>query len=265
MTPDIPAWEDTFPHFSTQEKGSRITAQPIETDGILGVTLAMSFVLWALGGVGASWFITGMSDGTLRWWLALSILLYFFVPPIVTGIAADEARNMFGQKRTGTRIALITVFAGVGLGLLLAACWIRSEFSALTTVLAVTSWVCAALTAALAWIGVRRTRAQLARMATLREHGTRSPGTLHDITFLRKWVGSDPQFQVRVKVTAGSRPRWIIANMTTTHRRVPVAGTAVVVTWAPDDPSGEVLIELDPAVESRFDPHHARYELPTGN
>jgi hypothetical protein len=265
MTPDIPTWEDTFPHFSTHQTGSRITAQPIETDGILGFALVASFVSWAFGGVCASWFVKGVSDGTLAWWWAMLLLLYFFVPPIFTAMAADEARNTFGQKLTGTRVALIPMFAGAGLGLLLSACWTRNEFSSITTVLGLTGVACAAPTALLARAGVRRTRAQLAEIAALREHGTRSSGTLHDITFLKKWSGSDPQFQVRVKVTAGSRPRWITANMTTTHRRVPVAGSAAVVTWAPSDPTGQVLIELDPAVEPRFDPNHARYELPTGN
>ncbi len=186
-------------------------------------------------------------------WLGVASIVGSFLLAILASIVADEARDTFGQRRTGNWIAWIPALSGAAVGLLGAAVWFR-DFTG--GVLAVVSVVCsagAAIATLAAWRGIRYTRRRRDWLTALRRHGGRSQGELRTVKFLKRWTADDPQFTVTVAFDGPTgRRRAVTANMVADPTRVPLAGSRVVVFSAPDD-TGDVLIELDPAAPPTFD------------
>lgn len=263
-----PTWEDTLPHFSTSQKGDRITALPLNAPGMFGFFAVVTFVLWVPTSAAGALFYHHASrpesDGPQAWH-AILIVLYSFLPCILTGNTSDEARDRFGQRKTANRVAAIPAFAGLAVGLLIAGLWVGGFTGGIIASASVLCSIGAVGATLAAWSGIHRTRRRQAWITSMRHYGKRSPGVLREIDFQQKWSGSDPQFKVIVEYTGESSPQWSNANMTTTARRVPVPGTVVVVYSAPGDPQGEVLIELDRAANPRFDPEHSKYTQPSGS
>ncbi|MGV0815478.1 hypothetical protein ABQF34_26320 [Mycolicibacterium boenickei] len=257
-------WESTLPQFSTVEKHGCITvpiSQPSETLRFFAV---LTFVLWIPIAVGAAFWIRSMQSHSPSTWLGFAAIVGSFLPAILASIVADEARDTFGQRRTGYWIALIPVLAGIAVGLLGSAVWFR-DFSG--GVMALVSMVCsagAAVATIRAWRGVRYVRRRQAWLVTLRRHGVRSPGVLRKVEFLKRWTADDPQFTVTVAFEGPAGRRVVTANMVTSPSRVPVVGTPVVVFSAPHD-TDDVHIELDPANPPRFDRDPSgHYRKPSG-
>ncbi|GFG51933.1 hypothetical protein CQY20_25580 [Mycolicibacterium agri] len=262
-----PTWEDTPPHFSISEKGNRITASPLEAPNMLGFLIGVSFVLWAPAATAGTLYFHSASQGAdVAWfWVGALILLYTFVPAVITDLTSDEARDRIGQRATANRIAAIPMIAGLGVGLAIAAVWVDGAVGAMIAAASVASSIAAAAVAVAALWGIRYTRKRHAWMAWLRRHGTRSPGVLREVKFLRRWGAGQPQFRVVVEYATAAGPRWVTANMTTTTRRVPKPGAAVVVTSQPHDSTAEPLIEFDYTREPEFDRDFTKYEQPSGN
>ncbi|MEB3034071.1 hypothetical protein [[Mycobacterium] nativiensis] len=261
-----PTWEDTLPHFAVQESGNRITAPPLENSGALGFLAVAGWVLWTTAGTAAALCFNALGgpDGP-AWWVGLLVIMYLFLPLILSDVTAAEARDQFGQLTTAYRLAAVPALAGIATGLVVAALRAGGFRGA---VMATAGGVCligAGVAALAAWSGIRYTRKRQAWIAWMRQHGKPSPGSLRQITFRKKWSDGNPQFRVLVEFAGPSGPQQVTANMVTTSRRVPLTGTPVVVTQAPQDPAAEPLIDLDQAAAARFDPNFARYEQPTGN
>ncbi|NKZ09553.1 hypothetical protein HGA11_01060 [Mycolicibacterium septicum DSM 44393] len=259
-------WESTLPHFSTVEKHGGITVPICRPSKTLRYFAGLSFVLWVVVGVGAGFWFRSMQTHHPSPWLGVATIIGSFLPAILATIVADEARDTFGQRRTGNWIAVIPALSGVAVGLLGAAVWFR-DFS--SGAIALASVVCSAgaVTATVtAWRGVRYIRRRQDRLAALRGHGFRSAGELCTLTFLKRWTADDPQFTVTVAFEGPTGHRVVTANMVADHTRVPLAGSPVVVFTAPHDTGDDVLIELDPANPPRFDRDPGgRYRKPSGN
>lgn len=260
-----PSWEDTTPHFSVSEKGDRITAPPVDTPGMLGFTAVVTFVLWIPASAAGALFFPGASQGNGARWVFALVVLYAFLPAVLTDLTVDEARDRFEQRTTAKRIAAIPTLAGITAGLLIAAFWTDGSHQRWLAAVSIGCMVGTQIAILTAWSGTRYTGRRLAWMVSMRCHGRRTPGHLREVTFLRKWANSDPQFRVIVEFAGDSGPQWVEANMTTTTHRVPLPGTAVVVTRLPHKPATEPLIELDFAAGPEFDPHHAEYTQPSAN
>ncbi|MEV0669892.1 hypothetical protein [Mycobacterium sp. NPDC050441] len=260
------SWDSTLPHFSTVEKHGRITVPVTQPSETLRFFAALTFVLWVPVAVGAAFWIHGMTSHEPSTWLGIAVILGSFLPAILASIVADEARDTFGQRSTGNRMAVIPALAGVAVGLLGAALWIRGVTGG---ALALTSVVCAAgaaLATVAAWRGVRYTRGRQDWLVALRRHGVRSPGVLREVEFRQRWTGDDPEFTVTVEFEGQTGRRTVTANMVANHARVPMAGSPVVVFGAPQGTGDDVLIELDPADPPRFDRDPSgRYRKPSGN
>lgn len=263
---DLPCWEDTMPHFSTREKGDRITAMPLNAPGMLTFFAVATFILWVPAGVGGALYCHTLSHGGKEpWLLGVGSIFYMFLPSIVTSITTDEARNFFGQRTTAKRISAIPAFTGAGVGILGAAIWVGGSSRAWLALASAGCGVVAAVATLAAWRGIRYTRDRQTWMAWLRHHGERTHGVLREISFLEKWSDTHPLFTVVVEFSTESGPRRVEANMITAKRRVPRKGTAVVVTLSPNDSRAEVHIELDYAQRPEFDPAAWKYSQPSGN
>ncbi|MGV9797166.1 hypothetical protein ACWDTP_03795 [Mycobacterium sp. NPDC003449] len=263
-----PSWDSTQPHFSTVEKHGRITVPPVyKSSGALNFFVVLTFLLWAPVVAWATIWYRDMSRGDASMWQGLAVLLFLFLPGILTGITAEEARDAFGQRATGNRVATASALAGVAVGLLAGALWIGGGVGGLIALASVACSAGAAVATIAAWRGIGYTRERRRRLIALRAHGTRAPGVLREVTFLEKWTSDDPRFTVVVEFDSGSGRRRLEANMTTTSTRVPRPGTAVVVFSPPDAAANDtdVHIELDETKPVRFDPHRARYAKPSGN
>ncbi|AJR30074.1 hypothetical protein [Mycolicibacterium fortuitum] len=259
-------WQNTLPHFSTVEKHGHITMpvpQPSETLRFFAV---VTFILWIPVAVGAAFWIHSMQTQDPSIWIGIAAIVGSFLPAILSGIVADEARDTFGQRSTGNRVALIPALAGVAVGLLGSAVWISGGIGG---VLALVSMACsagAALATVAAWQGIRYTRRRRDWLVNLRRHGVRSPGELRNVEFKQRWTADDPQFTVTVAFESPTGRRVVTANMVAHHARVPLAGSRVVVFSAPHDMSDDVLIELDPDDPPKFDRDPSgRYRKPSGN
>ncbi|MBP2452868.1 DUF3592 domain-containing protein [Mycolicibacterium lutetiense] len=264
-TPQSFSWDSTLPHFSTVEKHGRITVPITQPSETLRLFAALTFFLCVPIAVGAAFWIHGMQSQEPSTWLGIAVIMGSFLPTILAGIVADEARDTFGQRSTGHRMAVIPALAGVAVGLLGAALWIRGVTGG---ALALTSVVCsagAALATVTAWRGVRYTRRRQDWLAALRRHGVRSPGVLREVEFRQRWTGDDPEFTVTVVFEGPTGRRTVTANMVANRARVPLAGSRVVVFGTPHD-AGDVLIELDPGTPPKFDRDPSgRYCKPSGN
>ncbi|MED5815291.1 hypothetical protein VST63_23265 [Mycolicibacterium sp. 050232] len=260
------SWESTLPHFSTVEKHGGITVLICRPSETLRFFAGLTFVLWVLVAVGAAFWIHGMQTHDPSPWLGVATIVGSYLPAILSTIVADEARDTFGQRRTGNWIALIPTLSGAAVGLLGAAVWLR-DFTG--GVIALASAVCstgAAIATFTAWRGVRYIRRRRDRLAALRGHGLRATGTLRNVKFLKRWTADDPQFSVTVAFEGPTGHRVVTANMVAAHARVPLAGSRVVVFSAPHDTDDDVLIELDPAEPPKFDRDPGgRYRKPSGN
>ncbi|OFB41403.1 hypothetical protein BA059_06420 [Mycolicibacterium sp. (ex Dasyatis americana)] len=264
------SWEGSLPHFSTVEKHSRITVPASQPSETLRFFAVLTFILWVPIAVAAAFWFRSLhshdqpSHGPSPW-LGIAAIIGSFLPAILASIVADEARDTFGQRRTGNWIALIPTLAGVAVGLLGAALWFR-DFSGGVVALASVACSAGAATATLAaWRGVRYIRRRQHRLAILRSHGVRSPGVLSNVEFLKRWTAEDPQFSVTVTFEGPAGRRVVTANMVAAHARVPLAGSHVVVFSAPRHADDDVLIELDPANPPEFDRDPGgRYRKPSG-
>lgn len=261
--PEAHTWEDTMPHFSVSEKGNRITAPPLNAPGMLGFVAVVTFVLWIPSGAGAALFFWGVSEhNPPAVWQWIVTVLYTFLPALLIDLTSDEARDRIGQRATANRVAAIPAFAGGAVGLLIAALWVGGFSGGIIALASVVSSMGAAIATVTAWAGLRYARRRQTWMASMHHNGMRIPGVLREVTFLQKWSGGNPQFRVTVEFVGQPGPVSVTANMVTTKRRVPLRGTAVVVTRALDDRHSEVLIEL--ADNPEFDRAHAKYEQPSG-
>ncbi|MHC9293620.1 hypothetical protein ACRCUN_14190 [Mycobacterium sp. LTG2003] len=262
---ETPAWEDTLPHFSVSEKGNRITAPPVDAPGMLGLFAVVTFVLWIPSGAGAALFFYGVSEhNPPAVWQWIATVLYTFLPGLLIGLTADEARDRFGQRTTANRIAAIPAFSGVGVGVLIVALWVGGFSGGIIALTSVACWAGAMIATMSAWAGIRYTRRRHAWMASMRHYGSRQPGVLREVTFLERWSDSRPLFTVVVEFATESGAQRVTANMVTATKRVPRPGAAVIVTRAPHDPHCEVLIELDFAKQPQFDRDSAKYAQPSG-
>jgi hypothetical protein len=263
MTQEAPTWEDTLPHFSTCERGGRITAPPLNAPDMLGLIAAVSFVLWIPVTLVAAIYVDGIDHSDTPWWqLALGVL-YAMCPLALTRLTADQARDRFGQHSTAYRVAVVPVFAGAAAGLLIAALWIGGYAGRLTALASAACWMIAALVTLAACWGIRRTRKRQAWITAMRHYGRRSPGVLRETTFLEKWRSGEPQFTVKVECANNYEWQWIAANMTTSAFRVPLPGTPVIVFSAQHDT--DVHIELDHTGPVEFDTDCGRYVEPSGS
>ncbi|MGB3473551.1 MAG: hypothetical protein WBA69_02070 [Mycobacterium sp.] len=262
----VPDWEDTLPHFAVREAGSRITAPPLETSGSLGFMAVVGWALWATASAAAALYFNalGERDGP-AWWVGFLVIVYLFLPPIISDVTAAEARDQFGQLATGYRLAAVPALSGIAAGLVVAGLRAGGFRCGVMATAGGVFLIGAGVVALATWRGIRYTRRRQAWITWMRHHGTPSPGSLRQVIFLKKWSDSNPQFRVLVEFAGPSGPQRVTANMITTSRRVPRTGTAVLVTQVPHDPAAEPLIDLDQAAGPRFYPNHAEYEKPTGN
>ncbi|MGV0834248.1 hypothetical protein [Mycolicibacterium thermoresistibile] len=261
-----PTWDDTLPHFSVSEKGDRITAEPLDAEGIIGIAAVLAFVSWLPVSAGAALFFHHASLGgnPTKWHYAL-VVLYAFLPMILTDLTVDEARDRFGRRSTAKPIAATIMLTGLTVGFLLARWWTDGRSDGWITVAAAACLLGAVLAALASWWSLRYTRRRQVWMASLRRNGVRTSGRLREVTFLRQWADSRPLFRVVVEYRGAFGPRTLTANMITTERRVPRPNAAVVVTYSPHDPTAEPLIELDHTSDPAFDPDHAEYVQPSGH
>lgn len=260
-----PTWEDTLPHFSVTEKGDRITAAPLDAEGVFGLVATLTFVAWVPVSVGSALFFDGASRGDVTSWHYVVVIFYSFLPMLLTDLTVDEGRDRFGRRSTARSVAAIPMFTGLAVGFLIA--WVWTGGSRGGWVGAVTALCAAAAVAATvaAWWRIGYTRRRQVWMASLRRDGQRVPGLLREVTFLRQWADSNPLFRVVVEYTGSTGPQVVTANMVTTTRRVPRPGVPVLVTYSSQDPAAEPLIELDHTADLQFDPDHAEYTQPSVN
>jgi hypothetical protein len=248
------------------EKHGGITVPICRPSETLRLFAGLTFVLWTLVAVGAAFWLHSMQTHNPSPWLGLATIVGSFLPAILATIVADEARDTFGQRRTGNWIALIPASAGVAVGLLGTAFWFRDSAGGVFALASVVCSAGAAIAALRAWQGVRYTRHRQSRLAALRGHGIRSPGELRNVEFLKRWTADDPQFTVTVAFEGPAGHRTVTANMVADHARVPLAGTRVLVFSAPHDTGDDVLVELDPANPPSFDRDPGgRYRKPSGS
>ncbi|OMC34539.1 hypothetical protein A5740_09620 [Mycobacterium sp. GA-1841] len=264
--PQADTWDSTLPHFSTVEKHGRITVPVTHPSETLRFFAVLTFILWIPIAVGAAFWIHGMQTREPSTWLGIAAIVGSFLPAILGGIVSDEARDTFGQRSTGHRVALIPALTGIAVGLLGAALWFRDFSAGVMATLSVVFAFGAAIVTFAAWQGIRYTRRRQRRLASLRRHGVRSPGELRNVKFLKRWTADDPQFTVTIAFDAPTGRRVVAANMVAHHSRVPLAGSAVVVFSAPHDAGDDVLIELDPAEPPKYDRDPSgQYRKPTGS
>ncbi|CDP83002.1 MULTISPECIES: hypothetical protein [Mycolicibacterium] len=260
------SWESSLPHFSTVEKHSRITVPTSQPSQTLRFFAVLTFTLWVpIAVAAAAWFRSLQHHDPSPWW-GLTAIVGSFLPLILASIVADEARDTFGQRRTGNWIALIPAFSGAAVGLLGAALWFRDFSGGVMAVASVACSVGATTAILMAWRGARYTRRRQCRLATLRSQGVRCPGVLRNVEFLKRWTADDPQFSVSVAFEGPTGRRVVTANMVADHARVPLAGSRVIVFSAPHQEDDDVLIELDPANPPKFDRDPSgRFRKPSGS
>ncbi|OMB98500.1 hypothetical protein A5733_07795 [Mycobacterium sp. NS-7484] len=264
--PQADTWDGTLPHFSTVEKHGQITVPVTRPSETLRFFAVLTFILWIPIAVGAALWIRGMQTHNPSTWLGIAAIVGSFLPVIMAGIVADEARDTFGQRSTGNRVAVIPSLTGIAVGLLGAALWFRDFSAGVMALVSVVFALGAAIVTVTAWQGIRYTRRRQRWLVSLRRHGVRSPGELRNVTFLKRWTADDPQFTVTIAFEAPTGRRVVTASMVAHHSRVPLAGSAVVVFSAPHDAGDDVLIELDPAKPPKYDRDPTgSYRKPTGN
>lgn len=262
--PRQPEWEDTMPMFSVRDAGKKITAPPLDTPGVFGFAATISFVLWVVAAAAGALFFHRASGGDVIKWQATLLVVYLFVPAMFTGLTADEAEIRVGQRATAHRIAAIPAVAGVAVGLLVAAVWIGGPVGGLVALTGTACSIGAAIVILVTWRGLRTIRARHVWTARLRAEGTRTPGSLREVRFLKRWDSGRPRFTAVVDYPTHAGPQQVSVHMTTTPERVPRPGTAVAVTWLPHDPTAEPLIELA-GDTADFDPDPDRYREPSAN
>lgn len=263
---DLSQWDDHLPHFSTREKGDRITTLP-SGSSMLTYFAAVSGVLYVPAGVGGVLFFNSLHqrDSQFIWWLGALYIFYTFLPLMVSAVVTDEATKVVGQRWTAKRIATVPAFAGTGLGILGAAIWVGGPTGGWISLLAAACGVVAAIVSLTAWRGIRDARKRQAWISWMQQYGTRTPGFLREVKFLKKWIDENPVFTVVVEYPTEHGAQRVTASMVTTTRRVPRGGTAMVVTRTPGTTGDDVLIDLDPTQEPRFDTDSAKYTQPTSN
>ncbi|WP_166904369.1 hypothetical protein [Mycobacterium sp. DL440] len=265
-TTESSTWESTLPCFSTVEKHGRITVPVTQPSETLRFFAVLTFLLSIPIAAGAAFWIHSMPSHEPSTWLGIAAIMGSYLPAFLASIVADEARDTFGQRRTGNWIALIPALSGVAVGLLGAAVWFRDFTGGVLALVSVLCSTSAALATVAAWRGVRYTRRRQDRFTALRRHGVRSPGELRNVEFRKRWTADDPQFTVTVAFEAPTGRRVVRANMVAHHSRVPLAGARVVVFSAPHDTGDDVLIELDPTDPPKLDRDPSgRYRKPSGN
>ncbi|WP_454789789.1 hypothetical protein [Mycolicibacterium lutetiense] len=151
----------------------------------------LSFILWVPIAVGAAFWGHSMQTHNPSPWLGIATIVGSFLPAILASIVADEARDTFGQRRTGNWIALIPALSGVAVGSLGAAVWIRDFTGGMLALVSVVCSAGAATATLAAWRGVRYTRRRQDWLVALRRHGARSPGVLRRVEFRQRWTGDD--------------------------------------------------------------------------
>ncbi len=266
--PQPTGWESTFPHFSTVEKHGRITVAHTRPSTTLTFFAVLTFVLWVPIAAGAAFWCHSLSQHTSRnaMWLGTAVILGSFIPIMLASIVAGEARETYGQRSTGNRVAVVPALAGIAVGLLGAALWFGGIAGGVLALASVVSSAGAAIAVAMAIRGVRYTRRRREWLTSLRAHGVRAEGQLRNVEFLKRWTGEDPEFTVTVAFDAPTGCRVVTANMVAEHSRVPLAGSRVIVFSAPHDTGDDVLIELDPADPPKFDRDPGgRYRKPSGS
>lgn len=263
---ELPRWEDALPVFSAREKGDRITTLPSGPSMLTGFAV-LAGLLWVPAGVGGAVFYARMSHVESKdiWWLGAGSILYAFLPAVASGLVADEATKVVGQRKTATRIAMVPGFTGAGLGILGAAIWTRGPSGGWMALVAAACGVLAVIVTLIAWRGIQYTRKRQAWIGWMQQYGTRTPGFLREINFLRKWIDGNPVFTVVVEYATEHGAQHVTASMVTTTRRVPSPGTAMVVTRTPGTTGDDVLVDLDHTQQPRFDTDSAKYSEPTGN
>lgn len=260
------SWESTLPHFSTVEKHGRITVPVSEPSETLRFFAVVTFVLWVPVAFGVAFWFHSMQTDDPSPWVGVAAIVGSFLPAILATIVADEARDTYGQRSTGNRVAVIPVLAGVAVGLLGAALRFRDFAGGVVALVSVVCSAGAALATVSAWRGVRYARRRQAWLVAVRRNGVRSTGVLRKVEFLKRWTDDDPEFTVTVEFDSPAGGRVVTANMVAHHSRVPRPGSHVVVFSAPDDPGDDVHIELDPAGPPMFDRDPSgRYRKPSGN
>lgn len=263
---ELPRWEDALPVFSAREKGDRITTLP-SGPSMLTYFAAVSGVLYVPAGVGGVLFYNSLSqrDSQFIWWLGALYIFYLFLPLMVSSVVTDEATKVVGQRWTAKRIATVPAFAGTGLGILGAAIWVGGPTGGWMALVAAACGVLAVIVTLIAWRGIQYTRKRQAWIGWMQQYGTRTPGFLREINFLRKWIDGNPVFTVVVEYATEHGAQHVTASMVTTTRRVPSPGTAMVVTRTPGTTGDDVLVDLDHTQQPRFDTDSAKYSEPTGN
>ncbi|MBU8810163.1 hypothetical protein [Mycolicibacterium goodii] len=263
---ELPGWDEHLPHFSTHEKGDRITTLPFGPS-LLTFFAVVSGLLYVPAGVGGVLFFNSLRQHTSQfiWWLGVLYILYTFLPLLVSGIVTDEATKVVGQRWTAKRIATVPALAGTGLGILGAAIWIGGPTGGWVALAAAACGVIAAIVTLCAWRGIRYTRKRHAWISWMQQYGTRTTGFLREVKFLSRWIDGKPVFTVVVEFPTEHGAQRVTASMVTTTRRVPRAGTAMVVTHRPGTTGADVLIDLDHTRQPRFDPNSAKYTQPSGN
>ena len=260
------SWEDTLPQFSTVEKPGRITVADPQPSENLRFFITVTFIPWVLVSAGAAFWVHGLASGDQSTWLGIIVFVGAFLPLLLTAIVADEARDTFGQRRTGIWFALTPTLAAVVVGLLGSALWFDAAFRTVVVLIAVLCAVAAAIAALMARWGIRYTRRRQAWMASLRRHGVRSSGVLRQVQFRTRWTDGNPEFTVTVDFDGRHGRRTVTANMLARPEQVPLAGSALIVFSMPHDVGSDVLIELDPEHPPKFDRDpDRRSRKPTGN
>ncbi|AKS34683.1 hypothetical protein [Mycolicibacterium goodii] len=262
---ELPEWDEHLPHFSTREKGDRITTLPFGP-AMLTEFAVLSGALYVPAGVGGVLFFNSLHQrgSHFIWWLGVLYILYTFLPLILSSIVTDEATKVVGQRWTAKRIAAVPAFVGTGLGILGAAIWVGGPTGGWISLLAAGCGVIAAIVALSAWRGIGYINKRHAWISWMQQYGTRTPGLLRNVEFLRNWIDGNPVFTVVVEFSTEHGAQRVTASMVTTTRRVPRAGTAMVVTRRPGDTGADVLIDLDHTAQPQFDRDHAKYTQPSG-
>jgi hypothetical protein len=194
-----------------------------------------------------------------------------------TSALRAHARYVFGQHRVASLLGSVTVTGGFAIGAfvwtllslrtspsspfdlahIVTASDLPRELAALIGGV-FAAWTI--LTALRLPFAVRHARSRQATLARLRETGMRIPGVLAEVTFRNHWLWDQPFFAVGVTYGEGPAKRFVKGEMWTTHDRVPVVGSRMIVL---DDGRGSTSLELDPEAETVFE-DESRYRAPEG-
>jgi hypothetical protein len=275
--------DQKYPILSTVDRGARMT-QLLEGHPVgrftnrLAARALICAVAWALAFSPICAAYLGLAPTSVGsvWAVAVSLVIAYVALCLTMGLYEDT-RTTFGQDRFSGVLTSAVVcggFAGSTGGWLIASFSIEPQPAfdlhniatsptiprELLAIVGASVALWAAFALARLGPALRHARSRQQTIDRLRHTGTRHAGEISERDFRGVWRRNDPLFRLQVTYTAQGENRLVPVRMRTSHTRVPVVGSPVVVLA---DDSGSVHVELDRSVRIEFEDED-RYAPPDG-